>query len=91
MHTYTSHCGKCPFLAVPSHFSSASAAYANSFKQSTEARAAFLDVNKHLFCFRYDIHLGKSRNFGINKGFGVGAGLGIFQITTLGTYALAIW
>ena len=27
IHTYTAHCGKCPFLAVPSHFSSASEAY----------------------------------------------------------------
>ena len=43
------------------------------------------------FCFRYDIHLADSRKFGVNKGFGVGFGLGIFQITTLGTYGLALW
>ena len=48
-------------------------------------------IYKFSFRFRYDIHLTNSCKFGIDKGLAVGFGLGIFQVSSLGNYALALW
>lgn len=54
-------------------------------------KRAYIKLIKSLLHFRYDSHLTTSCQFGINKGLAVGIGLGIFQITTLGTYAFSLW
>ena len=45
------------------------------------------------FCLscRYSSHLGKARDFGIKKGIMSGLGMGFFQFTMFGSYALAFW
>ena len=52
---------------------------------------AYIKLVKFPLHFRYDSHLTTSCRFGINKGLAVGIGLGIFQLTTLGTYAFSLW
>ena len=52
---------------------------------------AYIKLIKFPLHFRYDSHLTTSCRFGINKGLAVGIGLGIFQLTTLGTYAFSLW
>ncbi|CAB3990056.1 multidrug resistance 1 isoform X2, partial [Paramuricea clavata] len=62
------------------------AAFGGEAEQTKKVRVKTEDV-----CTRYDIHLTNSCKFGINKGLAVGFGLGIFQVSSLGNYALALW
>ncbi|XP_028410025.1 multidrug resistance protein 1-like [Dendronephthya gigantea] len=40
---------------------------------------------------QYDAHLNECCTFGVKRGFGVGIGLGVFQVASLGNYALSLW